>query len=287
MLKANKKGHTPLSVAARCAHEEITLLLLQHLVLQPAFDINHPRLVISQPLLCCAAILGLYRVAEFALDHGADPNITGPNGPPLYLAVRYKHLRMVALLCQRGANVQTRYGSQNSLDAAAVVGEPDMVKLLIRHGADVNVVADSDHVPAVLLAAITGHCDIVQLLIGAGATLDASQQLRAVRECCSRLNDTVAAKAVKVLLPHCSSFVDRNSELMYNMLVNAVSEGKLQVAKLLHAAGADAHSTDDTGTLMHYAAMSGNMAIVKWLQTLGLDTRALSAASQFLPLNCA
>jgi ankyrin repeat protein len=287
MLKSNRRGHTPLSVAASFAHEEITLLLLQHLVLQPAFDINHPRLAISQPLLCCAAIWRLYRVAEFALDHGADANITRPDGPPLIIAVDRGHASMVSLLCKKGANVQTRYGSMNSLDKAVVDCNAQLVKLLIKYGADVNVraVHDSRHPFALLQTFVLGDCSIVQQLLDAGAALDIEQQLIVVRECCDFLEDTKAVKVLKLLLPHCSSFADSNYELGSRMLVEAVYRGKLQVAQLLLAAGADVHSTDDGGTLMHYAAASGSIAVVKWLQSLGLDPRAVSGDNQILPLH--
>jgi uncharacterized protein len=66
MLKKSKLL-TPLSAAVHNKHEDVTLLLLQHLVVQPGFDINHSRLAANQPLLCCAALMGLHKVAEFAL----------------------------------------------------------------------------------------------------------------------------------------------------------------------------------------------------------------------------
>jgi ankyrin repeat protein len=187
MLKVDKQGRTPLSAAVNTGHEDVTLLLLQHLVLQSSFDINHPRLAQYQPLLCSAATKGLCKVAEFALDHGADPNITGPDGPPLFLAVRNAPVSMASLLCERGANVQTRFGPTNSLDQAILRCDAKVVKALIKHGADVNVVADRDHLPAVLQAAAFGECSIVQLLLDAGATLDAEMLFDAVTICCSEL----------------------------------------------------------------------------------------------------
>jgi ankyrin repeat protein len=64
-------------------------------------------------------------VAEFALDHSADPNITGPDGAPLHLAVNYQQESMASLLCEMGANVQTRYGNTNCLDEAIGAGAVD------------------------------------------------------------------------------------------------------------------------------------------------------------------
>jgi uncharacterized protein len=71
------------------------------------------------------------------------------------------------------------------------------------------------------------------------------------------------------------------------MLIYAVFAGKLQVARALHAASADVHYSDEYGTLMHYAARSGNTSVVKWLQSLGLDPRSTAGEQQLLPLHCA
>jgi uncharacterized protein len=289
ILQASKSGHTPLSAAVFHGHEEITLLLLQQLVTQSSFDINHPRLALNQPLLCSAAVSGLCKVAEFALDHGADPNITGPDGPALILAVKHRHDSVVSLLCERSANVQTRFGPTNSLDQAVIIGDADMIKILLKHGADVNVSADSRQGTAVVKAAVLGKCEIVQLLFEAGAALDAALQHDTLTICCNTLEDSTAVKVVKVLLPHCSSLAENNFEFGHKILAHAVCKGKLQVAQLLHAAGADVYDTDryHKGVLMHSAAASGNLAIVKWLQTLGLDARALCTEGQLLPLHYA
>jgi uncharacterized protein len=150
LLKISESGHTPLSAAVTNRHEETTLLLLQRSVLQAGFDINHSRLALNQLLLCCAATVGLLRVVEFALEHSADPNITGPNGPPLTLAVQHGHHSIVDLLCKKGANMHTRFGLMNSLDEAIIRGDLKIVKILIRHGVDVNVNADSSQSPAIV-----------------------------------------------------------------------------------------------------------------------------------------
>jgi ankyrin repeat protein len=165
---------------------------------------------------------------------------------------------------------QTRSGCVYSLDEAIVRGDTDIVKLLIKHGADVNVVADSNQCPAVARAAVPGHGDIVQQLLVAGAALDTEQQLMVVRKCCDSLEDARAVKVVRLLLPDCTSFTDSNYELGGAMLTAAVFTGKLHVDQILHDAGATARTCDHNGDLMHNAAGSGSLAVVKWLQSLGL-----------------
>jgi Ankyrin repeats (many copies) len=110
--------------------------------------------------------------------------------------------------------------------------------------------------------------------------------LDVITACCSGLDDAKAVKVVKLLLPHCSSFAANSWELGSQMLRPAVFRGKLRVARLLHAAGADVHTSGVNGadTLMHSAASSGSLAVAKWLQSLGLDTLA-PCGQQLLPLH--
>jgi hypothetical protein len=54
ILKASKSGYTPLNAALSNRHEDVALLLLQHLVQSSfTFHINRPRLADT----CCAAPL--------------------------------------------------------------------------------------------------------------------------------------------------------------------------------------------------------------------------------------
>jgi ankyrin repeat protein len=68
--------------------------------------------------------------------------------------------------------------------------------------------------------------------------------------------------------------------------MQAIIHGKLLVARVLRAAGADLQRRDDTGTAMHYAAVSGSIAVVKRLQSLGFSPREPSS-SGMLPLHIA
>jgi ankyrin repeat protein len=120
ILKSDKGCATALNVAFVFDEVEIFMLLLQHLFEQADFDINHPMLVLDQPLVCAAAGSGMSRVVEAALDHGAFINATGPDGTALLQAARAGHYDTVSLLCERGADVNARSGSLqvSSLEAA-------------------------------------------------------------------------------------------------------------------------------------------------------------------------
>jgi hypothetical protein len=77
---------------------DMVMLLLEYLVAQVDFDINHPTLVLDQPLICTAACLGMRRVVEALLDHGALINAAGIDGTALRLAASEGFLDIVTLL---------------------------------------------------------------------------------------------------------------------------------------------------------------------------------------------
>jgi uncharacterized protein len=287
ILKSSSKGATPLSAAFAANEVDIIMLLLQYLFAQADFDINHPRLVLDQPLVCTAAWSGKCRVVEAALDHGAFINAAGPNGTALRLAAHEGHFDIVSLLCERGADVNGRCSSMkmNGIEAALLGGHVRIIKKLIKHGADMNAVPEDVQCPAVVQAAMLGQCAVLAVLLQAGAHFDASLQSKSFSCGIWHLADAAAAEVVKVLLPYCSNLdepvADGDSALAY-----ALSQGKLQTARVLQAAGADVHCRAQSGSTAHAAAQSGSVAALKWVQSLGLNLRALND-NQELPLHYA
>jgi hypothetical protein len=82
----------------------------------------------------------------------------------------------VDVLLNLGADIETRQGDgRTPLMAAAFNGRADVVKVLLRRGAQVEAVAstDSGELNALLGAAIDGHDDVVQALTESGARVDA------------------------------------------------------------------------------------------------------------------
>ena len=82
------------------------------------------------------------------LDAGADVNATDRSGwTPLHIAVAYRYTDIVAFLLSQDADPSIR--DHNGFDAlwVAVIGDPpdpEIVALLLEHGADVNRVNDQD-----------------------------------------------------------------------------------------------------------------------------------------------
>jgi uncharacterized protein len=88
-----------------------------------------------------AAMVGDAKVIKLLLDAGADVNSPNAEGETtLMLVARTGKIDAAKLLLARGAKVDSKeqWGGQTALIWAAAQGQPEMMKLLIKHGADVN-----------------------------------------------------------------------------------------------------------------------------------------------------
>lgn len=128
-----------------------------------------------------AAALGARDHASVLLD--ADPTLIDAHAAdghsPLGLACFFGHPATVALLLERGADVdRVARGAirVRPVHAAAAGSDPEaareIVRLLIAHGADVDARQDGDWAP-LHQAAFAGNLPLVELLLDAGADLHA------------------------------------------------------------------------------------------------------------------
>src|SRR5262245_2366465 len=58
---------------------------------------------------------------------------------------------------------------------ASYKGFPDIVKVLVRHGADVNAVSTAEHNRPLHRAIEQGHADVVNVLLSSGADIEAPE----------------------------------------------------------------------------------------------------------------
>jgi ankyrin repeat protein len=170
------------------------------------------------------------------LKKGFDPDALHENtgSRPLHGAAGGGHLDIVKLLLRAGAdvNLQETWKSMppkgTPLENAAARGHLNICKLLVKYGADLNKVGDFTPLRA---AAAHGQSQIVRFLLRAGAHIAPPSILR------------VAVWA-------------RNKETV----------------RLLIEAGADVHSADDDGrTLLHIAAPHKTAEIMKLLLKAGIE----------------
>jgi ankyrin repeat protein len=122
-----------------------------------------------------AAFAGNLRVAKLLIDHGADLNTGGAAGTVLQAIIYYRTASgtaMAKLLLENGATLQKSSFGNTELHLAALNDYADIIPILAKHGADVNVVNEYGHAP-LYYAARHGHRKTADALIAAGANKSA------------------------------------------------------------------------------------------------------------------
>ncbi len=169
-VNAGREYGTPLQVAAEKGHTEVVKLLLA----APGIDIDRQRQDGSTALFL-AAQNNFPGIVEQLVRWGADANLTLSDGtPPLYLAAHRGYLEVVRGLLP-APGIRLNHGADERfipLGIAAQQGHKDIVRLLLRHGADPNMKSGAGFTP-LHVACLEGHTAIVQVLLNAGADPDA------------------------------------------------------------------------------------------------------------------
>jgi ankyrin repeat protein len=169
-------GQTPLQVAAYIGHTAAAQVLLNH---GAGVDVKGPW---GETALHWAAVKGNTDVASLLLDHGADPNVQ-TTAHAFHLNVLTNDVDPVKREIKwfQILEEQRRRHSQimvlprlafttgdTPLHAAAYWNHPDIVELLVTHGADVKKTNRWSET-ALHVVTASGHIDVVQRLLDAGA----------------------------------------------------------------------------------------------------------------------
>lgn len=113
-------------------------------------------------------------LTRLLLEKGADPQHRAQGKPPLFHAVQSQEHgpQLIRLLLDHGANINTIGGpsNMNALHWAAATGMVDAADYLLSRGMDIEVTCAGAHT-ALHVAAGTGRLTVVQLLLAQGADL--------------------------------------------------------------------------------------------------------------------
>ncbi|KAF8184630.1 hypothetical protein K438DRAFT_1837602 [Mycena galopus ATCC 62051] len=137
-------------------------------------------------------------IVRLLLESGADPNRHGesPPGSALANAAYRGSAEMVRLLLQHGADINLpldcKSGRGSALHAASYNGHVEIVRLLLEGGADANLQFNSGGVSTLVAASSQGQSEIVHLLLEHGADVS-TQGSRALNFAVQRGHSRIVA----------------------------------------------------------------------------------------------
>jgi len=180
MNKVDREGYTPLLRAIRNGHDDIAMLLLK----AGAKDEVKYRGLNAFEL---SSVHSLKNVMEFLLDKGANVNskikFQDDEMTPLHLAVMKNKSDVVRMLIRKGADINLRSRRlQTPLHLAAIHNvSKDILEMLLKKGADINSLDHHLQTP-LFHAASRGYKDLVEFLLSKGSdpTLLDNKKLTAI-----------------------------------------------------------------------------------------------------------
>ncbi|KAM5435299.1 hypothetical protein MferCBS31731_006264 [Microsporum ferrugineum] len=284
---------TPLQEAARKGNIALVELFLSYRA-----DVNTPAFL-SEGRTClqAAAEGGSLPVVKALYRAGADPNL--PPAPisgvtALEAAVEKKSFEIVKFLLENGSTLSVTNHEANILSLAAKnwTIDEDLIKILIKAGADVNPtrIDMASGIPAdrVLLQEVAERASysLVQTILRAGADVNFRS--------CSKYGPVTAIQAavrsrnidiVQALLD-CGANINAPANESYpgfTALQEAVSSGNLDIVRLLLDNGADVNAPPSPihgRTVLQEAASNGNVRLIKILLQRGAEVNAPAASDR-------
>lgn len=149
------------------------------------------------------------------------------------------------------------------IHAAALIGDVELIKLLLKHGANVNDDRNKIFFTPLHFAASKGHIEAIKYLVENGADIDANDNEYEVTPLSSVIvNNNL--DGVKILL---ELGADPNKLVMRSSCLHkAVIKDNVEIIKLLLEHGAEINIASSGGnTPLHYAVLDGRTIIAKVL----------------------
>ena len=171
-------------------------------------------------------------------------------------------------------------GYRTKLHLESAKGDSEMVKMILKLGADVSPIDPSFWTP-LHFAASKGHSMIVKYLLEAGAEVDAKNNVSYTPLHLGAKNGHLSI--VKLLIQHGASLnpKDFRGKDMVTPLHLASKNGYFKIVKFQIKSGANANaSVDNNITPLHLAALWGHSAIGEFLLQHGADVNAMDGYSK-------
>lgn len=175
-----------------------------------------------------------------------------------------------------GVPVDAKDDGWTALQLSAQKGHTEAVSLLLDKGADVNALNGNGYTP-LLLAAMDGQVEVAKVLVAKGADLKAQTTSgvgvlhAAAQGGQAAIVELLLAKGLDANLPS----RDGATPVFY-----AAASGKVEVVRLLVARKARLTSPAGQSTVLHQAAMSGDVPTIEYLLTKGVLVNAKDLRGQ-------
>src|ERR1700733_3042907 len=178
------------------------------------------------------------------LDQKASPNLADPRGiTPLMYAAEVGSLAAMRILIDRGAdvNAQNDFGSTELMWS---VSDPAKVRLLLEHGAQVNLIAKSGRSALIIAAFTNPSAEVVRLLLAKGATVDIMDKRHVTPMNAATFGNDTAT--VRLLLDAGADIDTPDTFIGLTPLMNAAGNRNLEAVKLILAKGAQVNAVSKT-----------------------------------------
>jgi ankyrin repeat protein len=278
-------GETPLHYAATFGSADAVRILLER-----GADPNARNRAGATPL-----IYGAYNFekARLLVEKGADVNARAQNGStPLMIAASvHGNVPTVRYLLEKGADAKAiRANGSDALQIAALKSEPEAVKLLLAKGADAHR-ADKSGVTALMNAFLNvGDPEMVRMLLDAGSDINAFNTdgghrpigpITTFRLTPLMYAAPAADPAVIGTLLKAGAQVNMQDyrKMTALMLAVATDRPNLETVRQLIAAGADVNAKDQfADSVLDWARKFGDPAVIAALEKAGAKGKNPAAA---------
>ena len=285
-------GNTPLHACVRYDAKNTAVILISS-----GIDVNAQN-ISGKTALHEAARAGKVPMVTLLLDNGANINSTDATGKTVLIdSIQSNNVELVKLLIGKGASpqIQEMYG-RNAYHEAAASGNLEMINVIKNAGG--NPLSRDTHGRTPFSLVLDKSDEIILAVLGNDVNLVDSDGNTPIH---IAINNKASAQIISSLI-NLGYPVNRRNSLGLTPLTLAVKTKQIEIAKTLVEWGADPFITDNSGEcaltiaidenpeilnyivqtngnkkdmagegILHYAARTANLEIIKKLISMGLD----------------